>query len=66
MYVSLLFVQLRYLLNKAIEVFGLVRLQYGAPDTFVTVTIDGERRWKSNVVSKNVNPKWIMKDPIKL
>jgi hypothetical protein len=58
--------QLRYLLNKAVEVFRLVMSQYGAPDTFVTVTIDEERRWKTNVVNKNVNPKWIMKDPIKL
>jgi hypothetical protein len=66
MYVSPLFVVAPLFTQQVIEVFGLVRLRYGAPDIFVTVTVDGEKRWKSNVVSMNVDPKWIMKDPIKL
>jgi hypothetical protein len=33
---------------------------------FVTVRIDGEKKWKGDVVDKNISPKWIMKDPIRL
>ncbi|KAI0060227.1 hypothetical protein BV25DRAFT_1993040 [Artomyces pyxidatus] len=51
---------------KAIEGLELVKSKNSAPDTFAVVLVDEKEKWKSQVIKKDRNPRWLSEGSMNL